>query len=271
MVLRRLRWIEDRLRWHGVLRRSDLVNRFGISPQQASQDIAIFQELAPGHAVLDASSKTYVRRAAEPSVFPKNPFRWINDEREESNVSVIPMEGVAMPARRADPDIMAALIAAYESKQGLEIAYQSMASAEPTRRVICAHHLVDTGDRYHVRGWDGLRRHFADFVVGRILSVDRRTDYPWVDVVADSLWNETAEVVLAPAIGLSPAQRRAVEQDYGMEKGRVVLCVRKALVTYLAERLGVLTEIQGNVAAGRVRVIRCLNWKDLAPLVPVGV
>jgi hypothetical protein len=55
-----------------------------------------------------------------------------------------------------------------------------------------------------------------------------------------------------------------------MEKGRVVLCVRKALVTYLAERLGILSEIQGSVGEGRVRVIRCLNWKDLAPLVPFG-
>ena len=52
-VLRRLRWIEDRLWWHGSLRRSDIIERFGISPQQASQDLSSYQQLHPGLAKLD--------------------------------------------------------------------------------------------------------------------------------------------------------------------------------------------------------------------------
>jgi len=270
MVKSRLRWIEDRLWWHGVLRRSDLVSRFSISPQQASQDIAIFQELAPGRAVLDPTSKAYIKGGSGSPIFPKDPIRWIDEERSASNVSVIPVEGIVAPARRAQAEVLAALIASYEARQTLELEYQSMSSTEPTRRVICAHHIVDTGDRYHVRAWDGLRRRFADFVIGRILWVGQASDYPWVDAVADTLWNEMVEIVLAPAEGLSAAQQMAIEQDYGMEKGRLVFTVRKALVTYVAERLGVLGEIQGKAMENGPRFVRCLNSKDLAPIVPVG-
>ncbi len=267
-VLRRLRWIEDRLWWHGVLRRSELVTRFGISPQQASQDIATYQQVQAGFATLEPSTKSYVRSAEGRALFPKDPFRWISEESAENNNTVIPVDRLTAPTRRADPSVMAALITSYDLRQSLEINYQSMSRDQPVSRVICPHHIVDTGNRYHVRAWDGLRGRFVDFVIGRILSAAPRPGYSWVDAVADRLWEEHVEIVLAPAEWLSPAQRRVVELDYGMSQGRIAFPVRKALVTYVAESLGILHEIRGDPEPERVRELRCPNAADLAPFVP---
>jgi predicted DNA-binding transcriptional regulator YafY len=267
-VLRRLAWIEDRLWWHGTLRRAELAARFGISPQQASQDISMFQRLRPGFAVPVPSTKSYIRRDGEAPLFPKDPFRWIVDERAECNETVMPLERIATPARRAASAIMAALINSFETRQSLNIEYQSMSSPEPTKRVICIHHIIDTGRRYHIRAWDDLRARFADFVVGRIVTATPKPGYPWVDEIADRLWQETTGMMVAPGKGLSPEQTRAVERDYDMNGGQLEITVRKALVTYVAEHLGVLDQINGTPSEGGFRELRCLNPEELAPFVP---
>ena len=270
-VLRRIRWIEDRLWWTGSLRRSDLVDRFGISPQQASQDIAAYQHIHPGLAKMDPSSRAYLLEEGATPLFPKDPPGWISQEMADG-APVLPLERLPMPGRRATPRVMAGLLAAFDARRAVTIEYQSMSRDGPSARTICPHHLIDTGHRSHVRAWDALRGRFADFVVGRIVSASPCPEYPWVDGLADEQWHNLATVVLAPASGLTTAQRRAVEEDYGMHGGRVEFTVRKALVTYVAEALGVLEEIQSAVGAepptrGR-RELCCLNPRELAAYVP---
>jgi hypothetical protein len=76
-----------------------------------------------------------------------------------------------------------------------------------------------------------------------------------------------AKILLAPAKGLTPAQRRAVERDYGMCNGHVGFPVRQAMITYVAEALGVLDEIQGRLAKGH-HDVHCLNAAELEKFVP---
>ncbi len=188
------------------------------------------------------------------------------------NAPVLPLERVPVPGRRADRDVMAGLLSAFDAKRSLAIEYQSLSRDGPSGRTICPHHLVDANHRCHVRAWDSLRSRFADFVVGRIVSVRPCPDYPWIDGLADHLWHEQVVIILVPAPELSPAQRRVVEQDYGMHKGQTEFSVRKALVTYVAEALGILDEIQGGSEAEdaplRRRELRCLNAAELSDYVP---
>lgn len=268
-IRRRLRWLDDRLRWHGFFRRSDLVARFGISPQQASGDIATLNEVAPGRARFDPASKEYVRGNAYKPLFPKDPVRWMDQAAEAGDEAVIRVERLSFPSQMVDDDIIAAIIRAYEARKSLMIRYQSMSSKDPTERTICPHHVVDTGDRLHVRAWDDRRRLFADFVLARILSAEARPDYPWVDGVADTLWHERVKVVLAPHEGLSASQKAVVEREYGMVRGRVEASARKALVTYFLERLGLLAAVQGGDGApSTVKGIRCVNAAEIRPLLP---
>jgi hypothetical protein len=45
-------------------------------------------------------------------------------------------------------------------------------------------------------------------------------------------------LTIAPNPGLSPAQKKVIERDYGMRGGTVDLKVRKALAYYTKHRLG---------------------------------
>ena len=266
-VIRRLRWIDGRLRWLSAFRRSELVSLFRISPQQASTDIANYQAAAPGNARLDLNDRTYRREVGFEALFPGDALSWLSSAVEAGDRAVIPMEQLVMPCRQARDATMEAVFEAYRARAGLIINYQSLSSPERSERVICPHHIVDTGDRLHLRAWDDRRRVFTDFVVGRIGSARLKPDYPWVDEIADGEWLEFVNVELGPQDGLTASQRIAIEMEFGMQRGRVVVPVRKAMLAYLLDRLGLLDSVKdpdGQTQPGYGTM--CLNPGELRPL-----
>ncbi len=60
-VGKRLEFIEFRLFWEGRVNRSDLMEQYGISVNQASADLSRYIALAPENMVYDKSMRTYVR------------------------------------------------------------------------------------------------------------------------------------------------------------------------------------------------------------------
>ena len=58
-VERRMEFIEFRLYWEGGINRADITDRFGVSVPQASKDLSLYQELAPGNMEYDKSEKRY--------------------------------------------------------------------------------------------------------------------------------------------------------------------------------------------------------------------
>ena len=56
-VERRLEFVEFRLFWEGSINRADLVEFFGVSVPQASKDLALYQERAPGNMDYDTREK----------------------------------------------------------------------------------------------------------------------------------------------------------------------------------------------------------------------
>ena len=74
---RRLEFIDFRLHWERTVNRSDLIEFFRISPQQASADLARYAELAPGNLEYDKSLKTYRARAGfKPATDAVPPLGW---------------------------------------------------------------------------------------------------------------------------------------------------------------------------------------------------
>ena len=60
-VAQRLEFIEFRLFWEGHVNRSDLMEQFGLSVNQASADLNRYIGFAPDNMVYDKSARTYVR------------------------------------------------------------------------------------------------------------------------------------------------------------------------------------------------------------------
>src|SRR6266487_3147806 len=58
-VEKRLEFIEFRLFWEGGINRADIMERFGVSVPQASKDLSLYEQKAPGNLLYDKSKKRY--------------------------------------------------------------------------------------------------------------------------------------------------------------------------------------------------------------------
>jgi predicted DNA-binding transcriptional regulator YafY len=245
---RRLEFIEFRLYWEGRLNRSDLTREFGISVPQASLDLARYQQLAPANMTYDKSAKTYL---AAPDFRPLflsldanaylNSLRSISDKILSPDQTwlgrIPPFAALPVPSRSTKADHLRSILAAIQRQAALNIRYQSMSRPNPTWRWISPHALGFDGFRWHARALCHIDRTYKDFLLPRILDIGDAG--PGEGKAADDRsWNEFIILHIAPHPGLTPAQRRAVELDYGMKKGRLELRVRAALAYYARKRLG---------------------------------
>ena len=61
-VEKRLEFIEFRLFWEGGINRADIMEQFGVSVPQASKDLSLYEEKAPGNLVYDEARSDISRR-----------------------------------------------------------------------------------------------------------------------------------------------------------------------------------------------------------------
>ncbi len=248
----RLEFIEFRLFWEGHVNRSDIVETFGVSINQASADLNRYLGLAEANMVYDKSARTYVRSAFFKPIFHKpDAERYLTQIRSIADSVITPDEAwigsipgfacAPTPARGVSPAILRAVVTAIKRKEALEVCYQSMSSPEPAWRWIAPHALVFDGFRWHARAHCDRSGAFKDFVLSRI--AETRASKSW-DILAprDQDWQDSVDLIIAPHPELSAGQRKAIELDYGMENGKATISVRRALLYYALKRLGLDTD-----------------------------
>ena len=232
-VKKRLEEIERCLWWMGKLGRADLMSKFGISPQQASADISLYQKLAPGNAEFNRSARQY-----EPSISFEPKFIEIDSAdyaewRREAGEELV---FIPMPLRNAPLPMLRPITRAIHQGKSLKIEYQSMSSAKMSSRRITPHAIVFDGYRYHARAYCHSRQEFRDFVLGRITKADAFRDAgPGKD--KDEAWNTLIILRIGPHPKLSASQRQIIENDFGMAKGEFQLRVRQAVLHYTLTQL----------------------------------
>ena len=267
---RRLEFIDFRLLWDGRVNRPDLVHFFSISVPQASLDLAKYRELAPQNTVYDGTQRTYLATESFVPVFARfsaegylGRLLAIEAGMLEPNSTFLgwrpPVGVVRDPSREVDPAVLRSILVAIREHRTVLANYQSMTSPDPKSRKITPHAIAFDGSRWHVRAYCHTHNDFRDFVLARVskISMDEKSQ---VDGSEDSEWNREIEVVIAPHPDLSAAQKRAIEFDFGMEEGRLVLRTREALLFYLLRHLGLLPKSTQGVLSDQV-VLQ--NKKDL--------
>lgn len=245
----RLEFIEFRAFWEGGVNRSDLMDRFGVSTPQASNDLSHYRELAPANLAYDSSAKRYVATEAFKPVFlSPNPDRYLSQLRaradgmlraEETWLGAAPVAvSMPVPARRVDADLFRQLLAVMREGRSVEVLYQSMSPERPKSlwRRVTPHALATDGLRWHVRAFCHLDGNYKDFILSRWREL-RAMGPPGRAATEDKDWQETFAVVLEPNPELSTTQREAVAWEYDMPKGSAALNVRKAMLYYLKKRL----------------------------------
>jgi predicted DNA-binding transcriptional regulator YafY len=122
------------------------------------------------------------------------------------------------------------------------------------------HALVFDGFRWHARARDAETDEFRDFVLGRLSKI--ALGAPAQGGLAQDLeWNSRVALEIAPNPALSAHQRAAIEMDYGMTKGRLVLEVRRAVLYYAKRRLGLTAGHESRPATDQHIVL--LRERDL--------
>lgn len=143
-----------------------------------------------------------------------------------------------MLTRRVDPFMLRSLISTIKLGESIEIHYQSMYAAphEELWRRITPHAFGFDGLRWHVRSYCHRDKKFRDFILSRIGEL-RNKDVSGASPLEDESWHTFFNVVLKANPLLTESQRFAIERDYGMQDGHVIVPVRYALLYYFEKRL----------------------------------
>ena len=251
-VERRYEFIEFRLYWQGNINRSDLMEAFGISVQQASKDLTNYIEGRKSNLTYDKRLRTYLRgRNFRPRYFQPDAAEYFAQlqaveqglvAEEQSWISFFPSFGATpTPARGVSPETLRDVLAAIREPSALQVTYQSMSRPEPSARWIEPHALAFDGFRWHARAFCQNDQVFKDFLLSRIVEVGEQGSVT-AEPSADEAWHTEVVLEIGPHPDLSDNQRRAIEMDYGMEDGRAQISVRRALLFYALKRLGLDTD-----------------------------
>lgn len=243
---RRLEFIDYRLTWDLVLRRSDLTDFFGISVPQASLDISEYLKRAPDNLIYDASNKIYRAGSDFRSIYPSSSLtRFMDDLLRLSASEEMPYDNflgwipsvakVPIPGRRLDTNVVLNITKAMREHRKVTVRYQSFSEENAVTRTITPHSLANDGYRWHIRAFCHNREEFRDFLFSRIHEVisseadrDRKQD--------DQAWHQTVTLELSPNPGLEPNQKKLIEMDYGMVNGVHRMECKQALIYYVCRQ-----------------------------------
>ena len=250
-VAQRLEFIEFRLFWEGHVNRSDLMEQFGLSVNQASADLNRYIGMAPDNMVYDKSARTYVRGPDYTAQFLKpDASRYLAQLRsladgimdnDDTWIAELPSyDSAPTPTRGVNPVTLRAIVGAIRRSEAIEVKYQSLSRPEPSWRWIAPHAIGFDGFRWHTRAFCKTDEVFKDFLLSRILQT-RGVEASEVTDEADADWQEHITLEIAPHPELSESQKKVIALDYGMRDGKAQIKVRRALLYYALKRLGLDT------------------------------
>lgn len=247
-VEKRLEFIDFRLFWEGAINRSDIMDRFGVSVPQASNDLSAYQELAPKNLEYDHRERKYfASRSFKPRFIEPDSdvflFQFRDDviqagDQESHWLSMLlPHDIVRMPRRNIKPSILKSIFSAIRHNQKIDINYQSMSSDGPRWRAISPHAFAFDGMRWHARAFCENDRIFKDFLLSRVLETGK-SDNSTISPTNDAVWNSYFTLILKPHPRLTDSQADAVATDYGMADRTLHIKMRLSLLYYYLRRLG---------------------------------
>jgi hypothetical protein len=256
----RLEFIDLVAYWEGEINRGRIMDHFGVSAQQASSDLTEYQKLAPDNLRYDLSSKRYVTSSEfRCRLVTPDADRYLNQlgaltantiDLDETWLADAPItDRLPIPVRRVSPTLLRSVLIAIRAKKSLEIEYQSLSSAGPTAmwRRVTPHAFASDGFRWHMRAYCHRDNVFKDFLLSRCRDA-RGLQAPGADAADDMLWEQRFGVELVPNPRLSEWEQKAIELDYGMFSGRVVLQVRLAMLYYFDKRMSNEFALRGPVS-----------------------
>lgn len=249
----RLQYIEVLAYYAGLVTRSDVARAFGLSDPAATKDLKLYNDLAPGnltynHAVFgfiptEAFSPVFadLAPAAVLPVLASN-LAAAGGSYGEALIYGLPTANLPLPMRLPGRQLLAHITRAIRGHRKLRVRYRSLSGREQqVERILEPHTLVDNGLRWHVRAYNEEACDFRDFVLSRFEEAECLTEPAESSAQYDEDWMEALVLKLVPHQGLEQAKRESLLLDYAAADGTIELEVRRALLGYVLQRLGVDT------------------------------
>ena len=251
-AMERLRFIERAAWWRGIVGRQDVMEVFGVGPAQVSADFQKYLELNPGSLVYSLSRKRYegqpgMKRLLDActledaiSQFIDRAGRLPGTGRQDTPGSNR-VDWLVLPDRRPGAEVERRVFQAVLHRMRVEVLYTTPGKGSKWREIL-PHALAWSGHRWHVRSWCFENAEYRDFSLGRM------EEAHWPQAVAEPIpvpdqdWDNYEIVVVRPHPALAEEAQAAIAAEFRMEKRRLKIRVRRAMVQYLETALGLLPE-----------------------------
>lgn len=249
----RLQYIEIMAYYTGVVTRSDVAKAFGISDPAATKDLKLYSDLAPGNLIYTQSVFGFVPATGFSAAFADLtpaavlPVIAANLAVAGGPYGAESIYGLAtaslpLPARLPGQQVLAQITRAIHGRRKLRVSYRSLSDRDSQeQRILEPHALVDTGLRWHVRAYSEDTYDFRDFVLSRFVQAECLMDPAESSAEYDEDWMEMVSLQLGPHAGLDAQKRESLLLDYGASGETIEVKVRRALIGYVLQRLGVDT------------------------------
>jgi predicted DNA-binding transcriptional regulator YafY len=248
--------------WEGTANSSLLVKHFGLSRQQASQDIKRYTALAPNNLRYHPSRKCYEPSAAfSPLFISTQADQYLAWLEQPTSVNKLPSHSLRQPARGVSATLMRAIVQAIRHNQRLEVDYISLSNPNRRGRVIAPHSLVQTSLRWHLRAWCEHKEKYLDFVLSRFRGDATLSGPAQHSAQQDTDWNTQVELIFEPDARLNPDKRAVIEHDYQMQNGQLRITTRACLAQYLLQEMRVNTKIVDAIPEAQQIVL--VNLSDI--------
>jgi len=235
----RIAHIDFTIMFKGEAVRSDLTERFGIAPAQATKDFTLYRELSNGNIEYDVKRKVHVRSQTFSALFDYDVIRTLSTISQGYGDGftghIKPALSCEAPFHLNKPSLntVSKVSEAIHKQKAISIKYVSLSSGETTREIV-PHTLVDNGLRWHVRAYDRKSSEFRDFVLTRIKYVKLISESSLVNaesILQDRQWNRFVKLQLEAHPKIS--HKEAIELDYEMVSGSMEVELRAATAGYL--------------------------------------
>ena len=249
----RLQYIERMAYYTGIVSRSDVAKAFGISDAAATKDLKLYGDLAPNNLIYNHGVFGFVPsdtfRAVFADLSPATALPII-----EANLAAaggpygaeliygLNTASLPLPARLPSPQVLAQITRAIHARKKLQVSYRSLSDRDSQeRRILEPHALVNTGIRWHVRAYSEETYDFRDFVLSRFTHAVCLNDPAESNAQYDDDWVEMVCLQLSPHPELDAKKRDNLLLDFGVDGEVIAVTVRRALIGYVLQRLGVDT------------------------------
>jgi predicted DNA-binding transcriptional regulator YafY len=144
---------------------------------------------------------------------------------------------VQFPLRESSDVIERRSVLAILNSLRVRVRYTGQQDGKKDWHWIRPHALGYSGVSWFLRSWCETYDQFQDFSLNRMLEIEWSKQHAPIPE-PDTEWEEWTTLRLRANRGLSRPERQAVELDYGMTTGVLKIRVRKAMLGYQLDRLG---------------------------------